>query len=84
MVTENDLTALNLFLSKYPTWWYTIGHCNISRDFSCAPQHNSPEIKNIKEVNDCWDSGFHCDHKGSIADAIMDVMEQIKEAEKGV
>ena len=81
MITQKDLNALNKFLAKYPTWWYKIGVCDYSRDFDCAPQAHSPEAKYIK-VGNIWDNGFSCDHKGSIADAIYDVMEQIEEEVK--
>lgn len=78
MIKESDVKALEEFCSKYPTWWYKIGVCDLTRDFDCAPQGNSPEIKYIESglwVDDC----FSCDHHGSIADAIYDVMGQIEE-----
>lgn len=78
-MTEEDIEALNRFIEKYPTWWWRIGWCNFSRDFDCAPQADSPEAAWI-EIDNIWDNGFTCDHFGSIADAINDVMRQIKEA----
>jgi hypothetical protein len=79
-----DMLALSKFQSKYPTWWFSIGWCDLTRDFSCAPQSNSPEIKYIKHSGDCWDAGFHCDSQGSVSDAIYDVMEQIESALKEI
>ena len=77
-----DLVALAKFKSKYPTWWYTIGVCDLSRDFTCAPQAHSPEMKRKDAtVGSVWDKGFMCDCEGgSIADAINDVMTQIEKA----
>jgi len=75
-----DLPALQKFKEKYPTWWFRIGWCDLTRDFSCAPQSHSPEIDYIKYAGDVWDSGFHCDHEGSLSDAIYDVMDQIEAA----
>ena len=79
-ITEQDLDALQQFRNLHPTWWYTIGFCDLSRDFSCAPQKRSPEEPLIQPRN-CWDNGFHCDHEGNLADAIFDVIEQIKKAQ---
>lgn len=75
----DDIKALSEFKKLYPTWWYKIGVCNITRDFDCGPQANSPEIKYARPGN-IWDNGFTCDHYGTIADAIYDVMEQIRAA----
>lgn len=77
---EADLKALSKFKALYPTWWYKIGWCDVSRDFDCAPQGHSPEIKYIKKPGDCWDAGFSCDHKGTLADAIHHVIDQIENA----
>ena len=80
-MTDEDLKALEEFTERYPTWWYKIGVCSLTRDFDCAPEGHSPEAKYIK-VGNVWDNGFSCDHFGSLSDAIMDVMEQIeKESE---
>lgn len=79
---EDDIKAIAEFKKLYPTWWYKIGWCDISRDFDCAPQGHSPEIVNIKKSGDCWDAGFSCDHRGTLADAIYDVMEQIEAAKR--
>ncbi len=75
--------ALAEFVSKYPTWWYTIGICDLTRDFTCAPQSHSPEAKYIQSGNE-FDGGFSCDHYGTIDDAIYDVMAQIDEALRAI
>lgn len=77
-MTDEDIKALRHFIETYPTWWWKIGHCEVSRDFDCAPQLDSPEINRSQEVGDVWDTGFSCDHKGSIADAIYQVMDDIE------
>ena len=77
MIKEKDIKALNEFCNKYPTWWYKIGVCSLTRDFDCAPQGNSPEFEYIKKG--IWeDDCFSCDSHGSVADAINNVMKQIK------
>ncbi len=84
MLTKKDLIALKRFVDKYPSWWYTIGVCDVSRDFTTAPQGRSPEAKYIRtqpERND-FDNGFMCDHEGTVADAIYQVMEDIETAIK--
>lgn len=74
--SERDLKALAEFKAKYPTWWWKIGYCGLTRDFDAAPQSHSPEITYIESGQ--WpDDAFSCDHEGSIADAIYDVMAQI-------
>lgn len=78
-ITLHDVTAISLFQQAYPNWWFTVGVCDLTRDFSCAPQETAKEIKHA-QIGNIWDTGFHCDHKGSVADAIVHVMKQIKEA----
>lgn len=79
MITKNDLIALSKFIEKYPTWWYTIGVCDLTRDFTCGAQSYSPEMPKVEEYfkqgKDYQD--FRCDHEGTIADAIRDVMVEI-------
>lgn len=80
-MTQDDLIALHKFTEKYPTWWYKIGVCDLTRDFDCAPQGHSPEFEFIKDG--CWpDDCFQCDHTGTVADAINQVMEGIDYAVK--
>jgi hypothetical protein len=76
-MTPNDLKALEEFRTKYPTWWWKIGWCDISRDFDCAPQSHSPESIYIKTGNN-FDRGFCIDSYGTIADAIYEVMRNIE------
>lgn len=77
-ITAADLDALQQFRNLHPTWWYSIGVCDISRDFSCAPQSRSPEEPLI-ELDNAWNNGFHCDSHGTLADAIQDVIQQIRD-----
>jgi len=79
MLTIDDNVALDKFCKSFPNWWYKIGVCDLTRDFDCAPQWYAKEFKYV-EINNQWDNGFSCDHTGSVADAVYDVMEQIKEA----
>jgi len=76
-LTAKDLDALTCFVNQYPSWWYRIGICDLSCDFTCAPQSHSPESPFI-EVGNEWDRGFMCDHPDSLAHAIESVIEDIK------
>jgi len=78
-MTPADIRALAEFKAKYPTWWWKVGWCDLTRDFDAAPQGHSPEAKFIRSGNN-FDDCFSCDHPGSVADAIYDVIEQINEA----
>lgn len=82
-ITEEDISTLRTFTEIYPTWWYKIGMCTVTRDFDCAPQAGSPEIEFI-ELGLWPDDAFRCDHPGSLADAIRDVMNQISDARLAV
>lgn len=77
-----DMEAIHAFQTKYPTWWFTIGWCDLTRDFTCGAQKHSPEMPLIEKLyNDGFDcQDFSCDSDGSISDAIYDVMKQIEEA----
>jgi len=75
-----DFEALQDFTSSYPTWWWKIGYCTLTRDFDAAPQAHSPEMKLSEHAGDIWDNGFSCDSSGTIADAIYNVMDQIEKA----
>ncbi len=77
-LSSTDIAALNAFIDKYPTWWWRIGVCGISRDFTAAPQCYSPEVVYVK-IGNVWDSGFSRDSTGSVANAIYDVMNDIDE-----
>ena len=77
-MTKQDLAALKTFTDTYPNWWYKIGVCGLTRDFDCAPEGNAKESKYIS-LNNNFDNGFSCDHTGSLADAINQVMADIGE-----
>ena len=77
ILTLEDLYALEEFRRQYPRWWYRIGVCDQSYDFTAAPQADAPEIKHV-EINNVWDRGFDCMHPTSLAKAIWQVMEDIE------
>lgn len=76
VITLDDVQALQYFLKRYPTWWWKIGVCDLTRDFDCGPQGHSPEAKYIK-VGNVWDCGFQWDSEYSIAAAIEHVVIEI-------
>lgn len=80
-ISLEDIAAISIFCKKYPTWWFKIGICHLTRDFDAAPEGHSPEIKYIESglwTDDC----FTCDHRGTLEQSILDVMAQIEEALK--
>lgn len=76
-MTQEDLEALTAFIAKYPNWWWQVGACTITRDFSCAPEPSALEVKYISLGNK-FDTGFHTNSRGSIADAITETMRDIE------
>tara|TARA_B100000686_G_scaffold350343_1_gene446059 strand:+ start:134 stop:418 length:285 start_codon:yes stop_codon:yes gene_type:complete len=72
-INQEALNALHLFRNLYPTWWYTIGMCDVSSDFTAATQSHSPEYKFAEPGND-FDGGFMYDSRVSLADAIKNVI----------
>lgn len=78
MIKLEDLEALQKFVNEYPNWWYRIGVCKISYDFTAGPESESEYIKFAKTPGDKWDNGFDCMHKDSLKMAIHDVTEQIE------
>lgn len=77
MLDNTDLVVLNEFKRQYPQWWWRLGWCDLSRDFTCGPQDTAPEAKYIRFGN-AFDDGFSCDSRGSFADAIREVMKEIE------
>ena len=78
-LSANDMSALATFKAHYPTWWWKLGWCDLTRDFDCAPQARSPEFEYIK--GGAWpDDVFTADSRGTFADAIKQVMADIDEA----
>jgi hypothetical protein len=74
--TDKDMESLALFRARFPSWWFRIGWCDVSFDFTCAPQSRSPEAKYIK-IGNMFDDGFSHDSMESLTDAILTVMSDI-------
>jgi hypothetical protein len=76
---NSDLySAIAEFEAALPGWWFSICVCSRSRDASCGPDMAGPDYLLLKQPQ--FDEGFHCDHQGSLADALRDVMQQALEA----
>lgn len=77
-----DLTELSIAIAEFetalPGWWWMVGTCNLTRDASCGPDFRDARCS--AEDVERFDKGFHCDHKGSLADALRDVMYQAQAA----
>lgn len=68
--------AIREFETKLPGWWWSVGACSVSRDASCGPDRHGPDAHLLGSRN-AFEEGFHCDDRdGSLADALLDVMEQ--------
>lgn len=80
--TERLINAIKIFEGNLPDWWWSVGHCSISRDASCGPDLNGPDAELLKlPETRLFDEGFHCDDReGELADALGNVMEQALEA----
>lgn len=74
--TDKDMESIALFRRRYPTWWFRIGWCDVSFDFTCAPQSHSPEAIYIVNGN-IFDYGFSFDSKESLSNAILECMGDI-------
>ena len=79
--TDDLVAAIKDFESSLPGWWFTIGHCSLSRDASCAPDGRVPgpdqALVYVKE----FDDGFHCDDReGTLASSLRNVTRWAVEA----
>lgn len=79
MTDTRDLSAaIQAFETALPGWWWSVGHCMLTRDASCGPDRQGPDAYLLKlEETKQFDEGFHADlAEGSLADALRDVMQQ--------
>lgn len=74
--------AIATFKRELPGWWFMLCECQVSCDATCAPTTDSPHIDLIEEAGDKFDAGFSVDLRqpATLADALMSVLEQAKEA----
>ena len=73
--TEELGKAIAEFEASLPGWWWSIGHCSVSRDASCAPDRAGADAQLLRERQ--FDEGFHCDDReGTLAGALRNVMQQ--------
>lgn len=76
--TASLSAAIAEFEAVLPGWWWRVCTCNLTRDASCGPDFRDERCSSEDIEN--FDEGFHCDHKGTLADALRDVMRQALEA----
>lgn len=68
-------SAIREFETALPGWWWSIGHCSVSRDASCGPDLNGPD-KHLLEIP-LFDEGFHIDDRsGTLAGSLRYVMRE--------
>lgn len=84
--TDDLAAAISEFEANLPGWWWSIGHCSVSRDASCGPEMSGPdgaliEDRAVPPEDRLFDRGFHCDDKnGTLASSLRNVMHQAMEA----
>ena len=66
--------AIRQFEESLPGWWWSVCHCQLSRDASCGPDFrvlgtNHPHVT-------AFDEGIHDDNPGTLADALLCVMHE--------
>jgi hypothetical protein len=66
--------ALQTFKMHFPDWWFTVGTCKLSRHASCGPDISGADAHLLEDKR--FQEGFHCDHDGTMAEALLDVMNQ--------
>ena len=79
----DDLSAaVKEFETALPDWWWSVGHCSLTRDASCGPDLNGDDAYLLKLPNNTvFDEGFHCDDpNGTLATSLRNVMQQGLEA----
>lgn len=66
--------AIAEFRAALPGWWFTVGHCALSRDASCGPDGRA-----LAHYPLAFDGGFHCDDQApdsTLAGSLRDVTRQ--------
>src|SRR5262249_7355313 len=62
-------------------WWWTVGHCLLTRHASCGPDRQGKD-KRLLELP-IFDEGFHCDDpEGTLASSLRNVMAQALAAKR--
>ncbi len=81
-MTDTDQlgAAIRDFETTMPGWWWSVGHCQLSRDASCGPDHRVLGAEHPYCNDKCLDAGFHDDNPGTLADALRCVMAQALDA----
>lgn len=70
----STIAAIQEFEAALPGWWWSLGHCQLTRDASCGPDFRV--LGNRHPHVTAFDSGFHDDHPGTLADALRSVLAQ--------
>lgn len=68
--------AIQEFETALPGWWWSVGHCSLTRDASCGPDSAGPDANLLKlPETRIFDEGFHCDDPdGTLASSLRQVM----------
>ncbi len=76
--TAELAAAIREFETELPGWWWSVCHCQLTRDASCGPDFRVLGMDHPHIIP--FDAGFHCDGEGTLADSLRDVLAQAKEA----
>ena len=75
--TADLAAAIAEFEAALPGWWWSVGHCSLSRDASCGPDFRvvGPDQGLAGLVG--FTDGFHWDDRaGTLANSLRNVMRQ--------
>lgn len=80
--TRDLSAAIRELEARLPGWWWSVCHCQLTRDASCGPDFRVLGMEHPYIVP--FDDGFHCAADGTLAESLLDVMEQALEAIAGL
>lgn len=63
-----------VFEARLPGWWWSVTTCQLTRDASCGPDARYLGMEH--PYVQAFDDGFHVDHEGTLAEALIAVMDQ--------
>jgi hypothetical protein len=81
--------AIREFENALPGWWWSIGHCMLTRHASCGPDVQGQDAWLLPQsitadtpaLQKQIDAGFHCDDlEGTLASSLRNVMKQALKA----
>jgi hypothetical protein len=69
--------AIREFEHALPGWWWSVCHCQLTRDASCGPDFRVLGMEH--PYVQAFDDGFHDDNPGTLSDALRCVLAAAQE-----